>query len=62
MVDREGHGPGAAFGAGILADERRRLWVRWEGDQTVSATATFLAWIIHVNTACQVPRRTGGES
>jgi hypothetical protein len=21
-----------------------------------------LAWMIHVNTACQVPRRTGGES
>jgi hypothetical protein len=39
----EARGSGAVFGAGILSDDRYRLWVGWEGDQPVSAAATFVA-------------------
>jgi predicted GNAT family acetyltransferase len=36
-------GAGAAFSAGILTDDRQRLWVGWEEDRPVSAAATFVA-------------------
>jgi hypothetical protein len=38
-----GHAPGAAFSAGMLADERQRLWVGWEGERPVSAASAFVA-------------------
>jgi hypothetical protein len=43
MPEVGAHGPGAAFNAGILADERMHLWVGWEDDRVVSAAATFVA-------------------
>lgn len=43
MPEVEAHGLGAAFSAGILADERHRLWVGWEEDRPVVAAATFVA-------------------
>jgi hypothetical protein len=42
-AELEARGPGAVFGPGILADDRNRLWVGWEGDRPVSAAATFVA-------------------
>ena len=39
----EAQGPGSAFSAGILADDRYRLWVGWQEDRPVSAAATFVA-------------------
>jgi hypothetical protein len=39
----EALGPGAVFSAGILTDDRFRLWVGWEEDRPVSAAATFVA-------------------
>jgi hypothetical protein len=39
----EALGPGAVFSAGILTDARFRLWVGWEEDRPVSASATFVA-------------------
>lgn len=38
-----GYAPGAAFNVGMLADERQRLWVGWEGDQPISAASAFVA-------------------
>jgi GNAT superfamily N-acetyltransferase len=38
-----GQGPGAAFKAEMLADERQRLWVGWEGERPVSAVSAFVA-------------------
>ena len=35
--------PGAVFHPGLLADERIRMWVGWEGDRPVSASATVVA-------------------
>lgn len=43
MPEVEAQGPGAAFNAGILTDERLHLWVGWEDDRPVSAAATFVA-------------------
>jgi hypothetical protein len=43
MPELEAQGPGAAFGADILTDDRQRLWVGWEEDRPVSAAATFVA-------------------
>ena len=43
MRELEGQGPGAAFSARLLADDRQRLWVGWEADRPVSAAATFIA-------------------
>jgi hypothetical protein len=39
----ENQGPGAVFGAGILNDDRYRLWAGWEDDRPVSAAAAFVA-------------------
>ena len=36
-------GPGAAFKVEMLADERQRLWVGWEGERPVSAASAFVA-------------------
>jgi GNAT superfamily N-acetyltransferase len=58
----EADGPGAVFGAGILADARFRLWVGWEEDRPVSAAATFVeAGINDVTLVGTVPeaRRRG---
>ena len=41
--DLEAQGPGAVFGAGVLTDDRLRLWVGWEDDRPVSAAASFVA-------------------
>ena len=38
-----GQGPGAAFKVEMLADERQRLWVGWEGERPVSAASAFVA-------------------
>ena len=43
IQELEGHGPGAAFSASILTDDRQRLWVGWEADRPVSAAAAFVA-------------------
>ena len=43
MPDVEAQGPGAAFSAGILTDDRQRLWVGWEDGRPVVAAATFVA-------------------
>ncbi|HKV84841.1 MAG TPA: hypothetical protein VJN88_09805 [Ktedonobacterales bacterium] len=54
--------PGAAFSAGILADERYRLWVGWERDQPVAAASTFAtAGVNNVTLVATVPeaRRRG---
>jgi hypothetical protein len=60
MHELEGQGPGAAFGAGTLADERQRLWVGWEGDRPVSAAATFVAAGINdVTLVATVPEARG---
>jgi hypothetical protein len=42
-AELEAQGPGAVFGAGILADDRFRLWVGWQEDRPVSGAATFVA-------------------
>jgi hypothetical protein len=55
-------GPGAAFSAGMLTDERQRLWVGWEGDRPVGAAAAFVAaGITDVTLVATVPeaRRRG---
>ncbi|MGH2562739.1 MAG: sigma factor-like helix-turn-helix DNA-binding protein, partial [Thermomicrobiales bacterium] len=43
MHEIEEQGPGAAFTAEMLADDRQRFWVGWEEDRPVSAAATFVA-------------------
>jgi GNAT superfamily N-acetyltransferase len=53
-------GPGAAFGTGLLADDRMRLWVGWEGDRPASAAATFVAAGINdVTLVATVPEARG---
>jgi GNAT superfamily N-acetyltransferase len=60
MPELAGHGLGAAFGAGMLADERQRLWVGWEEDRPVSAAATFVAAGINdVTLVATVPEARG---
>jgi GNAT superfamily N-acetyltransferase len=62
MPEVEAQGPGAAFSAGILTDDRQRLWVGWAGDQPVSAAAAFVdAGINDVTLVATVPeaRRRG---
>jgi hypothetical protein len=55
-----GQGRGAAIGAGMLVDERQRLWVGWEGDRPVSASATFVtAGINDVTLVATVPEARG---
>jgi len=43
VAELAGQGPGAAFKAEMLADERQRLWVGWEGERPVSAASAFVA-------------------
>ena len=62
LPELEARGPGAAFGAGMLSDDRLRLWVGWEGDRPVSAAAAFVAGgIIDVTLVATAPeaRRRG---
>jgi hypothetical protein len=57
-----GQGPGTAFSANILTDDRQRLWVGREADRPVSAAATFVAaGINNVTLVATVPeaRRRG---
>jgi hypothetical protein len=62
----EAQGPGAVFGAAVLADDRLRLWVGWEGDRPVSAAATFVAAgindVILVGTVPEARRRGYGAA
>ena len=39
----EGERPGTLFGAGLLDDDRVRLWIGWEDNQPVCAAAVFVA-------------------
>ena len=60
MHELDGQGPGAAFSAGMLADDRQRLWVGWEEDRPVSAAATFVAADINgVTLVATVPEARG---
>jgi hypothetical protein len=43
ITELVGQGPGVAFRVEMLADERQRLWVGWEGEQPVSAASAFVA-------------------
>ena len=43
MPELEAQGPGAAFSADILTDDRQRLWVGWDEDRPVAAAASFVA-------------------
>jgi hypothetical protein len=43
IAELAGQGPGAAFKAETLADERQRLWVGWEGERPISAASAFVA-------------------
>jgi GNAT superfamily N-acetyltransferase len=43
LPDIEAQGPGAAFSAAMLTDERQRLWVGWEADRPVVAAAAYVA-------------------
>jgi len=43
LADVAAQGPGAAFSAGMLTDDRQRLWVGWEDGRPVVAAATFVA-------------------
>jgi hypothetical protein len=62
----EALGPGAVFSPGMLADDRYRFWIGWEGDQPVSAAATFVAAGINnvalVGTAPEARRRGYGAA
>jgi hypothetical protein len=58
----EVRGPGAAFSPRLLADERVRLWVGWQGGKPVSAAVAFVAaGIVDVTLVATVPeaRRQG---
>jgi GNAT superfamily N-acetyltransferase len=60
MPEVGGNGPGVAFGAGMLSDDRWRLWVGWEEERPVSAAATFLAaGINNVTLVATVPEARG---
>jgi hypothetical protein len=55
-----GQGPSAAFKIDMLADERQRLWVGWEGDQPVSAASAFLmAGVNNVTLVATLPEARG---
>jgi GNAT superfamily N-acetyltransferase len=43
IAELAGQGSGAAFKVEMLADERQRLWVGWEGERPVSAASAFVA-------------------
>jgi GNAT superfamily N-acetyltransferase len=59
-------GPGAMFGAGMLTDDRFRLWVGWEEERPVSAAATFVTTGINnvmlVGTVPEARRRGYGAA
>lgn len=62
LQEVEALGPGAAFNASILTDDRQKLWVGWEWDRPVVAAATFVeAGINNVTLVATVPeaRRRG---
>ena len=60
MPEVERQGPGAAFSADILSDDRQRLWVGWEAERPVSAAATFTAaGINNVTLVATVPEARG---
>jgi GNAT superfamily N-acetyltransferase len=62
LPDIEAQGPGAAFSAAMLTDDRQRLWVGWEADRPVVAAAAFVAaGINNVTLVATVPeaRRRG---
>jgi hypothetical protein len=55
-----GQGPGAAFKVEMLADERQRLWVGWEGERPVSAASAFVtAGVNNVTFVATVPEARG---
>jgi hypothetical protein len=55
-----GQGPGAAFKVDMLADERQRLWVGWEGERPVSAASAFVAaGVNNVTFVATVPKARG---
>lgn len=62
----EPHGQGAAYSAGILADERYRLWVGREEDRPVTAASVFVAAGVNnvtlVATAPEARRRGYGAA
>lgn len=65
-ADLEALEPGMVFSPEMLADERCRFWVGWEGDEPVSAAASFvMAGINDVTIVATVPtarRRGYGEA
>jgi len=55
-----GQGPGAAFKVEMLADERQRLWVGWEGERPVSAASAFVtAGVNNVTLVVTLPEARG---
>lgn len=42
-AELEALGPGMVFSPALLADDRWRCWIGWDGDQPVCAAATFVA-------------------
>ena len=60
LPEVERQGPGAAFSADILSDDRQRMWVGWESERPVSAAATFTeAGINDVTLVATVPEARG---
>ncbi|CAA9575443.1 MAG: hypothetical protein AVDCRST_MAG49-4116 [uncultured Thermomicrobiales bacterium] len=62
LPELDARGAGAEYGVGVLADDRFRLWVGWEGDRPVSAAAaSAAAGISDVTPVATVPeaRRRG---
>jgi GNAT superfamily N-acetyltransferase len=55
-----GQAPGAAFKVEMLADERQRLWVGWEGERPVSAASAFVtAGVNNVTLVATLPEARG---
>jgi GNAT superfamily N-acetyltransferase len=60
IAELAGQGPGAAFKAEMLADERQRLWVGWEGERPVSAASAFVAaGVNNVTLVATLPQARG---
>jgi predicted GNAT family acetyltransferase len=66
LPEHESPAPGTAFSPAMLSDNRRRLWVGWEGDRPVCAAASFTdAGVTNVDLVATVPearRRGYGEA
>ena len=61
IAELVGQGPGAAFKVEMLADERQRLWVGWDGKRPVSAASAFVAaGINNVTLVATLPEARGG--